>query len=249
MRLQLIRNATLRLTYGGHQFVIDPCLAPRGSLPSFADIAPNPTVDLPLPIADILADMDALIVSHLHSDHFDAAARAALPKTVPLFCQPGNEAAIREAGFTDVRPIDESIVWHGITLTRTAGQHGTGETAQLMGPVSGFVLRAAGEPTVYWAGDTIWYPEVARIIAAERPDVIVTHSSGATWKGSPPIVMDADGTIAVCRAAPAARVIATHLEAFDHGTVTRDGLRRAADAHGVGREQLVIPADGETITL
>jgi L-ascorbate metabolism protein UlaG (beta-lactamase superfamily) len=247
MRLQLIRNATLRLTYHGQLFLIDPYLAPKHSLPPYADKSPNPMVDLPLDIADILEGVQAVIVSHLHADHFDSVAKERLPKDLPLFCQPGNEAAIRDAGFTDVRLITDQVDWNGVSITRTEGQHGDEATAQLMGPVSGFVFRAPGEPTVYWTGDTIWYAPVKSVVAEVQPDIIVTHSCGASWKGSPPIVMDAEQTVAVCSAAPDSTVVAVHMEALDHATVSRAELRQYADAHGISSQQLLIPADGDTI--
>lgn len=247
MRLQLIRNATLRLTYHGQLILVDPYLAPKHSLPPYADKSPNPLVELPLDIPDILDGVQAVLVSHLHSDHFDSVAKERLPKDLPLFCQPGNDAAIREAGFADVRVITDTVEWNDVNITRTKGQHGDEATAQLMGSVSGFVFRAADEPTLYWAGDTIWYPPVERTIASAQPDIIVTHSCGARWKGSPPIVMDAAQTVAVCNAAPHSRVVATHMEALDHATVSRADLRQYADAHGISTQQLLIPADGETI--
>lgn len=59
--------------------------------------------------------------------------------------------------------------------------------------------------------------------------------------------MDAEQTIAVCRAAPNSTVIATHMEALDHATVSRAELRQQADAAGI--DNLLIPADGETLTF
>lgn len=247
MRIQLIRNATLRLTYHGQLILIDPYFAPRHSLPSYADKSPNPMVDLPLPPTDILAGVQAVVVSHLHTDHFDSVAKELVPKDLPLFCQPGNDAAIRDAGFTDVRVIADQVVWNGITITRTDGQHGEGETAKLMGAVSGFVFDADDEPTLYWTGDTIWYPPVEQAITAHQPAVIVTHSCGATWKGSAPIVMDAAQTAAVCAFAPNSRVVAAHMEALDHATVSRANLRQYAEAQDITSQQLLIPADGDTI--
>ena len=44
-------------------------------------------------------------------------------------------------------------------------------------------------------------------------------------------------------------MIATHMEALDHATVSRQGLRRAADGAGIAATQLLIPADGETLHL
>jgi len=46
MQLQLIRNATLRLTIAGKILLYDPMLGPAGSLPSYAGITANPLVDL-----------------------------------------------------------------------------------------------------------------------------------------------------------------------------------------------------------
>jgi L-ascorbate metabolism protein UlaG (beta-lactamase superfamily) len=250
MQLQLVRSATLRLTYNNHLFIIDPYFAPKHSLRSYTGKSPNPLIDLPFSIDEALAGVEMAVVSHLHSDHFDSVAQERLPKTLPIFCQPGDEAAIREKGFTDMTPIEASIDWGGIHIQRTAGEHGTGATGQLMGKVSGFVFRAPGEPTLYWAGDTIWYDAVQRTVEEVQPDIIVTHSSGAVWGDDPnPIVMDVTQTIAVCQFAPNATVIATHLDSLDHGTVSREDLRAAADAAGISRTQLRIPLDGETLTF
>jgi L-ascorbate metabolism protein UlaG (beta-lactamase superfamily) len=247
MHIQLIRNATLRLTYNGARILIDPYFAPKHSLPPYADKSKNPMVDLPMTPEAIMEGIDLILVSHLHTDHFDSVAKETLPKDVPLFCQPGNETVIQEAGFEDINVIEDSVVWRGITITRTEGQHGEGETAQLMGKVSGFVFEADGEPTLYWTGDTIWYAPVEQVVRERQPDVIVTHSCGATWKGSAPIVMDAIQTAAVCQAAPQSVIIATHMEALDHATVSRADLRQYAAGKGIADHQLLIPADGDTL--
>lgn len=248
MRFQLIRNATLKLVYGGRTILVDPYFAPRFSRPSFTGKSPNPLVDLPLPIEGILDGVEMVIVSHLHSDHYDPVAQESVPKHLPLFCQPGDEETIRSHGFADVRPLVDSATWHGITLIRRDGSHGLGPVLKEMGPVMGLTLMAEGEPRIYWAGDTVLYPPVEETIAAFRPDVVVTHSCGAFW-GPDRIVMDAAETLAVCRAAPEATVIATHMEALDHATVDRAALRQAAKAAGVASSRLLIPEDGEAFEL
>lgn len=249
MRLQLIRNATLKLDYGGTKILIDPCLAPRHSLESFAGISPNPTVDLPIAVEEIVDGVELIVVSHLHSDHYDEVAKLSLPKGLPLICQPGDEDTFRQDGFADVRPLLEALEWRGVRITRREGSHGLGPVLDDMGPVMGFVIEAPGEPTVYWAGDTVLYPPVAETIAAVRPDVTITHSCGARWNGDP-IVMDAAETLAVCRLAPAGGVVvATHMEALDHATVDRAALRDAAVAGGISSDRLRIPADGNVLDL
>jgi L-ascorbate metabolism protein UlaG (beta-lactamase superfamily) len=248
MKLQLFRNATLKLDYAGKMVLIDPCLAPKHSLPSYTGRSPNPMVDLPTSITDILKDVELVLVSHLHTDHFDSVAKDVVPKHLPLLCQPGDETTILKAGFTDVRPLLDVFDWNGLVFTRREGSHGLGPVVEKMGPVMGFTLAAQGEPTIYWSGDTVLYPPVAKTIAEAAPDIIITHSCGAKWDGDL-IVMDADQTIATCELAPQSRVVAVHMEALDHATVTRAELRRAAEANGITAKQLLIPDDGELLAF
>lgn len=248
MKLQLIRNATLKLDYAGRTVLIDPYLAPKHSLPSFANRSENPMVELPVAIETILDGVELVIVSHLHSDHFDSVAKELLPKHLPIFCQPGDEGEIRAAGFTDVTPLTDRATWQGLTLTRREGSHGLGPVVELMGSVMGFTLEAESEPAVYWAGDTVLYPPVAGVIAETRPDIIVTHSCGARWDGDL-IVMDAQETVAVCETSGDAVVVATHMEALDHATISRQDLRAAAEARGISAAKLLIPADGDVLVL
>ena len=77
MKFQEIRNATAIITYANTKFLLDPFLAPRGSyppVPSPYNNTPNPMVDLPLPIEEIIK-VEATIVTHMHHfDHFDEFA-------------------------------------------------------------------------------------------------------------------------------------------------------------------------------
>ncbi|GAB4214499.1 MAG: MBL fold metallo-hydrolase [Roseiflexaceae bacterium] len=249
MELQLIRNATLRIRYAGQMILIDPDLAPKHHRPSFTGRSANPMVDLPIPLEEVIAGADLLLVSHLHQDHFDAVET--LPRDLPILCQPGDEETIRGQGFRAVTPLGDSTDWRGLRISRTGGQHGTGEVGQFMGQVSGFVLEAPGEPVLYWAGDTIWCAPVQEALERFRPAVVVTHSCGASWPDSAGvrqlILMDAAQTLAVCAAAPQATVVATHMEALDHATVSRAELRAAAEASGIPAARLRIPEDGAAI--
>ena len=248
MKLKLIRNATLRLDYAGRTILIDPDLGAPASRRSFTGRAQNPMVPLPEPIEAILAGVDVVIVSHLHADHFDETAKQVLPKGLPVICQPGQEQVLAEAGFRDVTPLDCFLRLGPIVLKRHPAQHGTGTVATTMGPVMGLGFEAPGEPTLYWCGDSVLYPPLREAIAVTQPDVIVSHSGGALWDGTP-IIMDAAQTIALAQAFPEATVIATHMEALDHCTVSRKALRDAAEASGIGAARLRIPADGEALEI
>lgn len=246
MKLQLIRHATIWLQYAGVQFLIDPMFSEKGAFPPVENTPnqqPNPLVQLPAS-PEKWARPDYALVTHLHPDHWDTAAAAALDHTTPILCQPGDEAALKSAGFESVTEIDASTTFGKITITRTSGQHGTGEIGDMMGRVSGFVFKAEGEPTLYIAGDTIWCDDVRQTLDEHRPDVTVVNAGAAQFLVGGPITMDADDVIRVCEQAPYTKVVAVHMEAFNHCLLTRADLQNRLKAEGV-LAQVTIPADGE----
>jgi L-ascorbate metabolism protein UlaG (beta-lactamase superfamily) len=248
MDVRLIRNATLRLRYGGTDFLIDPMLGVRHAIRAMGDSTDrNPTVDLPCSIDEVFDGVDVVLVSHLHPDHFDEAAFGVVPRHLPVYCQPGDGERLTTAGF-DVTELASPVTIGDVEITPVEGRHGSGPILERMGSVLGLVFRSADEPTVYWAGDTVLYDPVRDVIASARPDVVITHSGGATAGGTT-ILMDVDDTIATARLAPDAVVVAVHLEAVAHAPVTRADLRAQAEAAGIGSDRLRIPADGETITI
>ena len=164
-----------------------------------------------------------------------------------ILCQPCDVQALHDKGFTHVTPVLDQVRWEDITITRTPCQHGSGAVLDEMGEASGFLLRAEGEPAVYWAGDTVWCDAVAEILEREKPDVTVVHAGGAKWGEGTLILMDAEQTMRVCQTG--CTVIATHMEAYDHGTVTRAALRARAEAEGIPADRLLIPEDGQSCRL
>ncbi|RNB90537.1 MBL fold metallo-hydrolase [Brevibacillus fluminis] len=247
MKIQLIRHATLLIEYKGRTLLLDPMLSEQGAMPpvvNTANAVNNPRVSLPFAIAPLLEKLDGIIVTHLHGDHLDQAAIAQLPKGLPLFCQPEDQNVLRGHGFTQVIPVDRELTWESIRLTRTGGQHGTGEIGAKMGPVSGFVLAAQDEPTLYVAGDTIWCEEVADALAAHTPAVVAVNSGAAQFLVGDPITMTAADVVEVCRHAPQATVLPVHLEVWNHCFLTRSQLAEALEVEGLGK-QAVILADGE----
>lgn len=66
MKLQLIRNATLRINYAGKQILTDPFLAEKHSISSFINRSLNPMVDLPCTPDEVISGIDMCLISHLH---------------------------------------------------------------------------------------------------------------------------------------------------------------------------------------
>lgn len=272
MKVTQIRNATLVIEYGGVKFLIDPMLAPKESMPSFAGTANdhlrNPTVALSTAMEQIL-DVDAVVVTHVHTDHWDQTAAEVIPASLPMFVQHfGDKALISQAGyvslddgavhhvdgkaFSDVRVLTGNPEFNGVKMRKVPGQHGSDLALQAVYDglleVCGIVFSHPDEKTLYLAGDTVWNDYVAANIATYRPEVIILNAGDAQIPGLGSIIMDADGVGAVCEAAPSATIIASHFEAVNHAVAKRDDLRRYVEAHHLA-DRVLIPEDGETCTL
>jgi L-ascorbate metabolism protein UlaG (beta-lactamase superfamily) len=237
MKITLIRSATVVLEVGGRRILVDPMLDPARARPPIENTAnpvPNPTVELPLPVEEVLRGIDAVLVTHRHRDHLDGTAERLLPRDVPTFCQPDDASALHDLGL-DVRPVAESLDWDGLVWHRVPARHGSGAVAEMLSPVSGFVL---GE--LYLAGDTVWYEDVDETIARFAPRVAIVNAGGASFLEGGLIVMGIDDVREVAARVPV--VVAVHMEALNHCFLSRADL--AAAVPGV-----VIPRDGETVEV
>jgi L-ascorbate metabolism protein UlaG (beta-lactamase superfamily) len=249
LKLQLVRHATLLLEYAGMRILVDPMLSDAGAMSAIQNSPqprPNPLTPLPFPAEQALEGVQLLLVTHTHRDHWDDAAIQLVPKDLPLLCQPEDLNKMEATHFVNAAAVDHMKYWSHVCITRTPAQHGTGEIARAMAPSSGYLLSSAGEPTLYIAGDTIWYDQVAETIRQHNPQVIVVNAGAAQFLHGDPITMTAGDVVRVCRAAPQARVIAVHMEAINHCLLRRAELAREAAAAGV---KLEIPGDGEETFL
>lgn len=253
MKIQQIRNATIRIECAGKHFLVDPWFQKKGTGmsapspdPEKAKI-PSPTTELPFPVEQIMERIDAIIVTHIHPDHFDPETAAMLDKSIPAFtANEETKSQIEGFGYTSVTVLkDEGTNFDGVILIRTEAMHGESPD-HAAGPVCGIILQAAGEPVLYVAGDTVYYKGVERALEQYRPDVVVLNACGAELMGLGRLIMGAEDVLKVCEAAPDAAIIASHMDAVNHATVNRTGLRDFLRKHGKdGR--VSIPEDGECL--
>ena len=257
--VQQIRNATVKIDFAGTTFLVDPMLSAKGEFPGFPGTyrseLRNPLVDLPLSAKDVLESVEAVVVTHTHTDHWDEAAQKAIPKSLPVFTQ--NEAdakIIRSQGFKDVRVLKGSTTFKGVKLSKTGGQHGSDlwfadpARAEAMGPVMGVVFSAPQAKTVYVAGDTVWRPEVDQALKQYKPDVVILNTGSALMSGfeEHPIIMGKQDTLQATKAAPHAAIVAVHMDSVNHMSLSRKELREFVQDQKI-EKSVMIPADGETL--
>ncbi|AIF53239.1 hypothetical protein UFO1_3696 [Pelosinus sp. UFO1] len=250
MEIQLLRHATLLVSMNSKTLLIDPMLSPVGAMPPIVNSTnqrPNPLVELNCP-QDFLQHIDAVLLTHMHRDHFDDAAAEQLPKNKLIFCQPEDEGKLKELGFYQVIPIFKQNCWEGLNITRTAGQHGTGEIGIAMSPVSGYILEAKGEPMLYIAGDTIYCSEVESALGTYHPQVTIVNAGAAQFLNGDPITMTKEDVGNLCRYESETKVVAVHMEAINHCHLSREALYDYVKREGL-QEKVLIPIDGEKIVL
>jgi len=249
MKIQLLRHATLIVTIDGKKILVDPMLSQAEVMPPIAN-SPNshrnPLVDLNIEL-DFQQDIDGVLLTHTHRDHFDDAAAERIPLNKLILCQPEDENKLKNLGFFKIYPINDKLCWKGIDIQRTGGQHGTGEIAAQMAPVSGYVLQAEGEPSLYIAGDSIYCEVVSSVINKYQPNLMIVNAGGARFNCGDPITMTAEDVAKVCRQATKTQIIAVHMEAINHCIESRDALRTFLNLEGI-TDQVVIPMDGEILT-
>lgn len=258
MNIHHIRNATAILDYGGKKFLIDPMLAEKGTLPPFISKGPfpsprkdqmNPLVDLPMPVEDIINGIDAVIVTHLHLDHWDDIAKEVLPKEIKLFVQDENDAnEIRLYGFKNVEVLREDTVFESIQLVKTKGKHGRGEILNYVGNVCGIVFKHSTEKTLYFTGDTVWYEAVKQTIDQYNPEIIVANAGDNHFLVGESLIMGKDDLYELHKAIPDSTIIAVHMEAVNHWGLSREELKSFNKEKGIS-EKVLVPEDGDNIFI
>jgi L-ascorbate metabolism protein UlaG (beta-lactamase superfamily) len=260
MKIQLIRNATVKIGFGGKIWLVDPFLGDVNSLPPFAGKSANPTVPLPISVSEILKDVDYVLLTHLHPDHFDTKAQKTIPKLVPFVVQPSDSEKIKELGFKTVKVVDQQKTLDNVKITRVDAQHGDGEILKVMGAVSGYILEAANEETLYITGDTIWCETIKRNLDKFNPGIVVCNAGGNIFlpENNPfkkyislervyKVIMDEKQVLELLNDKKDTTVITVHIGALDHETVSRKSLKEYLKNNNVNTNRFYVPENGETV--
>lgn len=183
-----------------------------------------------------LPRLDAVLLSHLHGDHFDRVARAQLDRSLPVLTTSAAARTLTRWGFAAVRPM---ITWESVrfenpeaslSITSVPGQHAPGPLRPALPPVMGSVLElddGSGSPfRLYVSGDTLYRPWLREVVARTGPlDAAVVHLGGTRVLGVL-VTMDAKQGADLVRLLQPAVTVPVH---FDDYTVFRSPLQDFLD--------------------
>ncbi|WP_201408315.1 MBL fold metallo-hydrolase [Mycobacterium paraintracellulare] len=137
-----------------------------------------------------LPRLDAIVLSHMHGDHWDRVAQKGLDHQLPILTTPHAAKRLRHRGFADALGLS---IWQThtivkgdtkLTLTALPARHAPVWTHRLLPPVMGTMLefgRADGSALrhLYVSGDTLLIEELKEIpLRFEAIDVGVLHLGG-----------------------------------------------------------------------
>jgi L-ascorbate metabolism protein UlaG (beta-lactamase superfamily) len=249
-------NATVLLRIGDFTLLTDPAFGPAGSRVSLGYGMWTKRLRDPALQALDDVDLDAILLSHLHGDHFDRAARQRLDPGLPIVTTLQAERRLRRR-FPAVRGLStwDSHEWtrgaQRLRVTAVPGRHGPGIADVLLPDVMGSVVEFAveGRPrlTLYITGDTLYRPRLAEIPRRfGEIDAMLIHLGGTRVLGMLVTMDDRQGT-QLTRTIHAGRTIPIH---YDDYRVFKSPLERylsrtradgLAGVHPVSR--------GETVEL
>lgn len=218
----------------GHRFVLtDPNLS--GSMVVVPRITP------PSLTADQIPPLQAVLLSHLHIDHFDRPTLRRLPRDTEVLVPPGAGSYLHLIGQDRKQALEfwKPIQRGGLTITAVPVRHAGGRflvDALWNRSAAGYVIEGAGR-RVFFAGDTGYDEEIFKAIGLRYPGIDLALLPIAPARGGNPNHADPEEAVRIFRDLGARYMVPIHFEAY-HSTVVpldepREKLAQAVEASGL----------------
>jgi len=226
--LRFVGHSTVRLEVAGRVVLTDPVLTDRVSALSRVT-APSTAADR--------ADVDLVLLSHLHGDHVHLPSLRLLGDHVRVVVPRGAGAWLRSKGIRRVDELapGEVLVDGDLTVTGVPAAHsghrwGPRSTRGPQAAAMGHLIDGDGV-RVYAAGDTDLFPEMARLTGVDIALLPV-------WGWGPTL---GPGHLTPARAADAVGLLAPRVAVPVHwGTLALPGLVRAPGRMGARMRRLLV---------
>jgi N-acyl-phosphatidylethanolamine-hydrolysing phospholipase D len=226
-------GATMEMRLGSFRLLTDPAFA-EGPVAFHMDAHPSTGEDFapifrhaPLPPLE-LDGLDALLLSHIHVDHFDAMARARVPRTLWGLAPAEHVPQLERWGFDLIEGTitgEEHRLERGGEILRLqvlpARHSHDAATSAALGAVNGYLIEhetVRRTLRIAWTGDTVWFDELpAAVTRRGLVDVLVPHV-GAVGSGGPwgLMSMDAEEAARLVEAVGPRLVVPVHHHTFSH---------------------------------
>lgn len=184
-----VGNATTLIAAGGLTLLTDPNFLHRGQHAYLGYGLVSKRLQEPALSIDQLPPIDAVVLSHLHGDHWDRVSQRGLDDGLPIVTTPHAAKRLRHRGFDHALGLStwqrHTIIKGGNTIhvTSLPGRHAPMWSHRLLPPVMGtmleFVSADGSVRRLYVSGDTLLVGELNEIPARfDSIDAGVLHLGG-----------------------------------------------------------------------
>nr|WP_274637700.1 MBL fold metallo-hydrolase [Microbacterium bovistercoris] len=245
--LTLVGGPTAVIEFAGVRLLTDPTFDAPGEYPGGGVSLHKLTGPALGP--DQVGEIDVVLLSHdQHPDNLDIAGRRYLARVGTVLSTA--DAAGRLDGVTGLAPWQTHAV-DGVEITGLPARHGPVGAERVSGAVTGFLLRAPGEPTVYVSGDNAAVELVEQIVdrvGAIGIAVLFTGAANVGRFGDDDLTLNARTAVEAARALGDAVIVPVHAEGWHHFSETRERLVREFEYAGL-THRLRVPTAGERLVL
>jgi len=242
----LVGGPTLHFRYAGLAFLTDPTFDEPGDYEGAIALH---KLTGPAVRPDELGPIDVVLLSHdQHFDNLDRAGRELLATVDTVLSTP--DAAGRIEGVTGLE------AWQAVSIgeaeiTAVPALHGPEGAEVQSGVVTGFVLRAPGEPVVYVSGDNASVELVREIAGRVGPiDVAILFTGAANPGrfGDVDVTLNARTALEAAVALGDALIVPIHAEGWAHFSETLERLELVF-GYGGEAERLRVPEKGRRLVV
>jgi L-ascorbate metabolism protein UlaG (beta-lactamase superfamily) len=256
--LTFIGTATVIVEIGGFRFMTDPNFLHQGEHAYLGMGLRSKRLTDPAMELEALPQLDFIVLSHHHGDHFDQHVAERLRRDIPIVTEPGSARKLRQQQFQRVFALE---TWQTQRMTRgddtvditaTPAKHAPGPLQSLLPKVMGSILefgsRGSTSFRLYITGDTLMFDGIARIRERyPQIDLCVIHLGGTRIAGVL-LTMDAEQGVSALRVIEPAVAVPIHNDDYTVFKSSLEEFRRAVDAADLTTDVRYLDR-GETYTF
>lgn len=237
VNIRWIGGPTMEIKFNGMTILTDPMLGEGKQAFLMGD--PNEQFDLTkgpnvkhharvnsLPHLD-LREVDLVLLSHAHEDHFDQTAQNKLDKSLLITLPKEDEAKVKAHGFNNLKPMDygNSMSFNAgkgkITITAIPADHSTNSAlSPLLGNGLGYLIRfslADWHKSIYWTGDSMPTTRVIEAVNSHGLVDLLVPNMGAVGTTGPlgQISMGADDVLLLAERLSIKNILPIHHSTYE----------------------------------
>lgn len=223
--LTFIGNATTLIRRSGFTILTDPNFLHAGQRVHLGYGLWTKRLSDPAMELEALPPLDAVVLSHLHGDHFDRVAQRRLARNLPIVTTPHAARRLRRWGFDRSTAVETWQTWTAenpdggrLTVTALPAQHAFGVLGRLLPPVMGSLLEFCDGPNadpyrLYLTGDTLLHDRLREIGERFQIDLGVVHLGGTRVLGRT-VTMDGRQGAELLTQVPMGGVVPVHYDDY-----------------------------------